>query len=58
MTAERKHASLKLADFVIRPDVGTFAAFDFTKAEECIKAGEEAAERNLEELKHQIRMAK
>lgn len=58
MTAERKHASLKLADFVIRPDVGTFAAFDFTKTEECIKVGEEAAERSMEELKYQIQMAK
>jgi len=58
MTAERKHASLRLADFVIRPDVGSYAAFDFTKTQECINAGEEAAERSMEELKHQIRMAK
>ncbi|MHA6529501.1 patatin-like phospholipase family protein [Paenibacillus sp. BAC0078] len=58
MTAERKHASLRLADFVIRPDVGTFAAFDFTKSQECIKAGEEAAEQSIEELERQIRIAK
>ncbi|WP_340024779.1 patatin-like phospholipase family protein [Paenibacillus sp. FSL K6-1096] len=56
MTAERKHASLKLADYVIRPDVGSYAAFDFTKTQECIRAGEEAAEQSMEELKHQIQI--
>lgn len=56
MTAERKHASLKLANFVIRPEVGHIAAFDFTKANECIKAGEEAAERSIEELSRHLRL--
>jgi NTE family protein len=47
MTAERKHASLRLADEVIRPEVGHIAAFDFTKSLECIRAGEEATEQAL-----------
>lgn len=58
MTAERKHVSLGLADFVIRPEVGHFAAFDFTKAQECIQAGETAAEQIMEELKTRIREVK
>jgi len=51
MTAERKHANLRMADIVIRPEVGSIPAFDFTKWEECIEAGEEATERIVEELK-------
>lgn len=51
MTAERKRSSLKLADLVIRPEVGHVAAFDFTKSQECIRAGEEAAERIVDRLK-------
>ncbi|ALS28742.1 patatin-like phospholipase [Paenibacillus sp. 32O-W] len=54
MTAERKRSSLRLADVVIRPEVGHIPAFDFTKWQECIEAGEEAAERIIDELKLQI----
>jgi NTE family protein len=54
MTAERKHNSLRLADVVIRPEVGHIAAFDFTKWPECVEAGEEAAECIMDELKPQI----
>ncbi|MED4600619.1 patatin-like phospholipase family protein [Paenibacillus validus] len=54
MTAERKHSSLRLADMVIRPEVGHIAAFDFTRWQECIEAGEKATERIMEELKRQI----
>ncbi len=54
MTAERKHSSLRLADVVIRPEVGHIPAFDFTKWQECIEAGEEAAEGIIDELKLQI----
>ncbi|MFM9277458.1 patatin-like phospholipase family protein [Paenibacillus jiagnxiensis] len=50
MTAERKHSSLHMADLVIRPEVGQYAAFDFTKIKECIAAGEEAAESLIPEL--------
>lgn len=42
MTSERKQSSLHLADLVVRPDVGQYPAFDFTKSVECISAGEEA----------------
>lgn len=58
MAAERKHSSLNLADYVIRPDVGTYAAFDFTKTQECIKAGELAVEQSVEELRYQMSIAK
>ncbi|MFB5266018.1 patatin-like phospholipase family protein [Paenibacillus enshidis] len=54
MTAERKHNNLHLADLVIRPDVGQFAAFDFTKTMECIAAGETATDQIIDELKRQI----
>ncbi|MNC48687.1 hypothetical protein D3C75_978180 [compost metagenome] len=54
MTAERKHASLHLADIVIRPEVGHIAAFDFTKIQDCIQAGEVAAELMMDELKAMI----
>jgi NTE family protein len=54
MTAERKHTSLRLANFVIRPEVGHIAAFDFTKTNECIKAGEEAAEKMIGLLHKQL----
>ncbi|WP_328801580.1 patatin-like phospholipase family protein [Paenibacillus sp. LX16] len=54
MTAERKHNSLRLADAVIRPEVGHIAAFDFTKWPECVEAGEEAAKCIMDELKPQI----
>ncbi|MFD1267862.1 patatin-like phospholipase family protein [Paenibacillus motobuensis] len=54
MAAGRRHVSLKKADYVIRPEVGYYASFDYTKAAECIKAGEEAAERCLEELRQHI----
>ncbi|MDU2242812.1 MAG: patatin-like phospholipase family protein [Paenibacillus sp.] len=54
MTAERKHHTLQLADFVIRPDVGHITAFDFTKWKDCIDAGESAAEGVMEELKQRI----
>jgi NTE family protein len=50
MAAERKHTSLHLADVVIRPEVGYIAAFDFTKIQESIKAGEEAANLIIPEL--------
>lgn len=54
MTAERKHTSLRLADIVIRPDVGHVSAFDFSKMPDCIKAGEEAAEIMMDELKAEV----
>ncbi|MNI45760.1 NTE family protein RssA [compost metagenome] len=57
MTAERKHSSLGLADTIIRPEVGHVAAFDFTRMDECIRAGEEAAEQMMDELKRQIQQA-
>lgn len=50
MAAERKHSSLHMADLVIRPEVGQYAAFDFTKIMECIAAGEEAAESHIPEI--------
>ncbi|WP_339324892.1 patatin-like phospholipase family protein [Paenibacillus sp. FSL W8-0194] len=50
MTAERKHSSLHMADLVIRPEVGQYAAFDFTKTIECIAAGEEATESLIPKL--------
>lgn len=50
MTAERKHSSLHKADCIIRPEVGQYAAFDFTKMTDCIHAGEEAAERLITDL--------
>lgn len=52
MTAERKYSSLIFADLVIRPEVGQFAAFDFTKMMECFSAGEAAAESIIPNLKH------
>lgn len=54
MTAERKHSSLRFADVIIRPEVGHIPAFDFTKWQECIEAGEQAAERIIDKLKLQI----
>jgi len=54
MTAERRHSSLRLADVVIRPEVGHIPAFDFSKWQECIEAGEAAAERIIGELKRQM----
>ncbi|OBR67643.1 hypothetical protein A7K91_22465 [Paenibacillus oryzae] len=51
MNAERKHSSLHLADLVIRPEVGQYAAFDFSKVTECIAAGEEAADYLIPEIK-------
>jgi NTE family protein len=54
MTAERKHSSLRLADLVIRPEVGHVAAFDFTKSRECIQAGEQAAEQIVDRLKIEL----
>lgn len=54
MTAKRKPSSLRRADVVIRPEVGHIPAFDFRKWEECIEAGEEAAERMIEELKQKM----
>lgn len=54
MTAERKHNSLHLADLVIRPEVGQYAAFDFTKAVECIAAGEQAANALLPVLRQAL----
>ncbi|MGG6310669.1 patatin-like phospholipase family protein [Paenibacillus macerans] len=58
MTAERKHTSLRLADVVIRPEVGHVSAFDFSKMPDCIRAGEEAAEQMMDELKAEIRRIK
>ncbi|WMT39373.1 patatin-like phospholipase family protein [Paenibacillus sp. D2_2] len=55
MAAGRRHVSLKRADYVIRPEVGYYASFDFTKSAECIKAGEVAAEQCLEELQQCIK---
>jgi len=54
MTAERKHSSLHLADLVIRPEVGQYAAFDFTKAAECIEAGETAVEQSIERIRTRL----
>ncbi|MEC0333290.1 patatin [Paenibacillus macerans] len=54
MTAERKRTSLRLANWVIRPEVGHIAAFDFSKSQECIRAGEAAAERIIDELRAHI----
>ncbi|MGG1313207.1 patatin-like phospholipase family protein [Cohnella laeviribosi] len=54
MTAERRHSSLRLADVVIRPEVGHIPAFDFSKWQECIEAGEAAAERIIGEMKRQM----
>ena len=50
MAAARKHTSLHLSDIIIRPEVGHIAAFDFTKIEECIKAGEAAANLIIPEI--------
>jgi len=54
MNTERKHGSLRLTDVIIRPDIGHIPAFDFTKSQECIEAGEEAAERIIDELKARV----
>ncbi|GGH55204.1 putative NTE family protein YlbK [Paenibacillus silvae] len=54
MTAERKHSSLSLADMVVRPDVGPYAAFDVTKSLECIAAGEEAMDAMMPELQRRL----
>ncbi len=54
MTAERKHSSLNLADMVVRPDVGPYAAFDVTKSLECIAAGEEAMDTMIPELQQTL----
>lgn len=51
MTAERKQSSLHLADVIVRPDVGQYAAFDFTKSMECIAAGEVAMNALISDLK-------
>lgn len=47
LVAHRKHVNLALADYVIRPDVGDYAAFDLSKIQQCIDAGEAAAENML-----------
>jgi len=57
MTAERKHTSLNLADLVVRPDVGPYAAFDVTKSLECIEAGEKAMDAMIPQLRN-IQMEK
>jgi len=54
MTAKRRHNSLSRADVIIRPEVGHIPAFDFRKWQECIEAGEEAAEQMIDELKLKI----
>jgi len=51
MAAERNRSSLRLADVVIRPEVGHIPAFDFSRWQECIEAGEAAAERIMDKLK-------
>ena len=48
MRMEMSQKNFKYADIVLRPDVGRYQAYDITKLEQCIKAGEQEAERKID----------
>ncbi|ADG05877.1 patatin-like phospholipase family protein [Kyrpidia tusciae] len=51
MSVALRRSNLRYADLVLRPEVGRILALDVTKMKECVDAGEQEAERHIEEIR-------
>lgn len=50
MMTRQRRANLQYADVVFRPEVGHILAFDTTRIQECIEAGEREAQQKIQEV--------
>jgi NTE family protein len=50
MMTRQRRANLKYADVVFRPEVGHILAFDTTRIQDCIEAGEREAQQKIHEV--------
>ncbi|AEH49379.1 patatin-like phospholipase family protein [Parageobacillus thermoglucosidasius] len=50
MMTRQRRANLRYADVVFRPEVGHILAFDTTRIQECIEAGEREAQQKIQEV--------
>lgn len=57
-SSELRKLQLSFADVVITPKVGRFHWSDFSKAEQCVREGEIAAQNNILELKKKLKKVK
>ena len=57
-SSELRKLQLSFADVVITPKVGRFHWSDFSKAEQCVREGEIAAQNNILELKRKLKKVK